>query len=52
MSEFLNMGGYWTYVWPAFGVTIVGLVGASLYIFIAYERARARLEALTGQDET
>lgn len=50
MSEFLSMGGYAIYVWPAYGVTLIGLIGASLYCVIAYERARQRVEALTGQD--
>ena len=27
MLEFLKMGGYAAYVWPAFGLTVVGLGG-------------------------
>ncbi|HEX3809131.1 MAG TPA: heme exporter protein CcmD [Rhizomicrobium sp.] len=46
MSSFFAMGGYATYVWPAFGVTFVGLAAAILLTLVAYHRAVARLAAL------
>lgn len=46
MGDFLAMGGYGAYVWPAYGIAIAavgGLIGFSLY---RYWRA---LEALDGE---
>ncbi|HEX4534264.1 MAG TPA: heme exporter protein CcmD [Rhizomicrobium sp.] len=46
MSGFFAMGGYAAYVWPAFGVTFVGLAAAILITLVAYRRAAAQLAAL------
>lgn len=46
MSGFLAMGGYGAYIWPAYGVTLVLLGGATLLTWRAYARARARLALL------
>ena len=52
MREFLEMGGYAAYVWPAYGAalaTMLGLLAASL----ASARARRReLAALEGRGRT
>ncbi|MGH6870752.1 MAG: heme exporter protein CcmD [Rhizomicrobium sp.] len=46
MSEFLAMGGYAAFVWPAYGATALGLTGAVALVWLAYRRAVARLAAL------
>ena len=46
MSEFLAMGGYGAFIWPAFGVSAVLLGGAAVLTMRAWRRARARLAAL------
>ena len=46
MSEFFAMGGYAAFVWPAYGVTFVGLGGAIVLVWRGYTRARAKLAAL------
>jgi heme exporter protein D len=46
IQEFLAMGGYAAYVWPAYGlavVTLVGIVGTSI------TRLRAAERSLEGQ---
>ena len=48
MSDFLAMGGYGGYVWPAFGLTafvMVWLLAASLRRLRANQRLLAQLEA-------
>lgn len=52
MSDFLAMGGYGGYVWPAFIVTavvMIGLLAVSLQRLRTKERELARLQAATGQ---
>ncbi|HWA03050.1 MAG TPA: heme exporter protein CcmD [Rhizomicrobium sp.] len=48
MSAFWAMGGYAAYVWPAYGVSLLSLAGASWLAWRGYRRARARLAALEG----
>jgi heme exporter protein D len=48
MSGFWAMGGYAIYVWPAYGISFLGLSGAALLTIRAYLRARAQLAALEG----
>ena len=46
-SDFLNMGGYAAYVWPAFGITaavLVGLLVQSRLILRSRESTLAELE--------
>ncbi|NND59606.1 MAG: heme exporter protein CcmD [Gammaproteobacteria bacterium] len=38
MSEFLAMGGYAIYVWPAFAITAIVM---ALNVWLAYRRERA-----------
>jgi heme exporter protein D len=48
LTVFFAMGGYAAYVWPAFGVVTLGMVGLLAETLIARRRARAdiaRLEA-------
>ncbi|MHA6288007.1 heme exporter protein CcmD [Maricaulis sp. CAU 1757] len=47
MSEFLAMGGYAAYVWPAWGISVLalaGLVAAALLERRAVERRLKQLE--------
>ncbi len=51
ISEFLSMGGYAAFVWPAFGVAVVVLVGlliTSLRTLRANQAALAALRAAGG----
>jgi heme exporter protein CcmD len=40
------MGGYSAFVWPAYGVTLVGLVALVVITWRAYDQAKARLAAV------
>ena len=54
MSEFLHMGGYGMFIWPAYGLAALGMVGlvvASLRNLRANEQALAALEEQAKQDE-
>ena len=46
MSGFWAMGGYAIYVWPAYGISLLGLAAAALLTIRAYQRAKAQLAAL------
>ncbi len=46
MSALLNMGGYAAFVWPAYGVSVLGLGVAIALTLRAYARAKGRLAAL------
>jgi heme exporter protein D len=46
MSPFLAMGGYAAYVWPAYGVTALGLIAAVAWVWTGYARAKATLALL------
>jgi heme exporter protein CcmD len=40
MIHFLAMGGYGAFVWPAYGVSVLGLGGAVIFALRAYSRAK------------
>ncbi|MFL5237968.1 MAG: heme exporter protein CcmD [Rhizomicrobium sp.] len=46
MPSFLDMGKYAAFVWPAYGISAVGIVAAVLLTLRAYYNARARLSAI------
>lgn len=46
MNEFLAMGGYAATIWPAYGISLLALAGATLWTVAAWRRAKARLAAL------
>jgi heme exporter protein CcmD len=46
MPPFLDMGKYAAFVWPAYGISAVGIVAAAVLTVRAYHRARARLSAI------
>lgn len=39
MSEFFNMGGYASYIWPAYGISALVLIGLTIQSLAAYRRA-------------
>jgi len=45
-AEFLAMGGYARFVWPAYGVALVVLGGLAIESVVAYRRSRRELERL------
>ena len=46
MSDFLAMGGYAAFIWPAYGVSAALLGGAVVLTMRAWGKARAQLAAL------
>jgi heme exporter protein D len=44
--SFWQMGGYADYIWPAYGVSALGLLVAIVWTLKAYADAKARLKAL------
>jgi len=48
MSEFLAMGGYAAFVWPAYGVSLIVLGAAVAWTLATSRRVRRRLAALEG----
>jgi heme exporter protein D len=46
MPEFLAMGGYAAYVWPAYGAALAILGGLTLLTILRYRRAQRALAAL------
>jgi len=46
VSTVLDMGGYAAFVWPAYGVTLLGLGAIVALTWRAYRQARARLAAV------
>ena len=41
-----DMDPYGVYIWPAYGVSALALLGATLWSLIGWRRARAKLAAL------
>ena len=46
MTGFWAMGGYAMFVWPAYGVSALGLVGASIWAWAGWRGANKRLRQL------
>ena len=44
--SFWQMGGYADFIWPAYGVSALSLIGAIIWTLSAYSAAKARLKAL------
>jgi heme exporter protein D len=49
MSHFFAMGGYAAYVWPAYGISFVGIAAAVLLTLRSYSRAKARLAKIEAE---
>lgn len=41
MLEWLEMGGFWPYVWPAYGIALLGLGAILVSAFLAHRGAMA-----------
>ncbi|MFZ1991792.1 MAG: heme exporter protein CcmD [Alphaproteobacteria bacterium] len=48
MLEWLNMGGYAAFVWPAYAIAALGLGGILILALRAHSRALRELEAKGG----
>jgi heme exporter protein CcmD len=46
MEAFFAMGGYASFVWPAYAASALGLAAAVVLTARAYAKAKARLAAL------
>ena len=46
-----DMGAYAVYIWPAYGVSAAGLIGATLWTVLAWRRAKATLTALEASSQ-
>jgi heme exporter protein D len=46
MSHFFAMGGYAAFVWPAYGVSFLGIGAAIVLTLRSYWRAQATLEKI------
>jgi heme exporter protein D len=46
MNEFLSMGGYAGYVWPAYALSFLGVGGLAFAIWRRGRALRSRLERL------
>jgi heme exporter protein D len=41
-----DMGSYGAYIWPAYGISALALIGVTLWSVSAWRRAKAKLAAL------
>jgi heme exporter protein CcmD len=41
-----DMGAYSVYIWPAYGISALALIGVTLWTVLAWRRAKVRLAAL------
>jgi heme exporter protein D len=48
VADWLAMGGYAGFVWPAYGLAAAVLVGLSLYYWLRHCRSAADLDRLQG----
>jgi heme exporter protein D len=48
MEQFLAMGGYAAYVWPAYGISLAVLLAAVVWTVAAERRVRRRLAQIEG----
>jgi heme exporter protein D len=46
MNDFLAMGGYGAFIWPAYGVSLVALIGIVWQSWAAWRVAKKKLDAL------
>lgn len=50
--EFLTMGGYAVYVWPAYGVALVVMAGSGWSAHRGFRRALARAARRAGGEQS
>ena len=48
MAAFFAMGGYAAFVWPSYGLSVLGLGAAVVLTLTSYRRTRAALTVLEG----
>lgn len=48
LHEFVTMGGYALYVWPAYGTALVVMVASAWFAHRSFRRNRARAERRAG----
>jgi heme exporter protein CcmD len=41
-----DMGAYGVYIWPAYGVSALAILGAIVWTLVAWRRAKVKLAAL------
>lgn len=41
-----DMGAYGAYIWPAYGISALALIGMTVWAVTAWRRAKAKLAAL------
>ena len=41
-----DMGAYGVYIWPAYGISALGILGAIVWTLVSWRRAKAKLAAL------
>lgn len=41
-----DLGNYSVYIWPAYGISALVLIGVTVWTVLAWQRAKARLAAL------
>jgi len=46
LDQFLAMGGYARYVWPAFGLAVIVLGGLSIESVVTYKKRQRELAAV------
>jgi heme exporter protein CcmD len=46
MGPFFAMGKYAAFVWPAYGISVLGIVSTIVLTLRAYARAKAHLKSL------
>ena len=46
MNGFFAMGGYGAFIWPAYGVSALGLIAMVWHSWAAWRAAKKQLEAL------
>jgi len=51
MHEWLNMGGYGSFVWPAYAIALLGLGGVFFLAFREHLRALRELKTKGGDKE-
>jgi len=49
IADFLWMGGYGGFIWPAYGISAAALIAALVLTLSAYARAKAKLAMLEKQ---
>ncbi|MBI1392572.1 MAG: heme exporter protein CcmD [Alphaproteobacteria bacterium] len=49
MNDFLTMGGYAAFVWPAYGISAAALLGLVFYVLRRRAGARRRLAEIEGR---